>query len=113
MNSLQKHRQSAFAQQNGKCCYCGFVMWLDSPESFAETHGLSVKQARFFQCTAEHLHARQNGGGNIRSNIAAACIRCNRLRRARKVAMSPEQYQCHVQKRIRKGGWHNTGPARS
>lgn len=111
MTSLKKHRQSAFAHQNGKCCYCGFAMWQDSPESFAEHYGISVKQARFFQCTAEHLHARQDGGGDIRSNIAAACIRCNQLRHARKVAMSPEKYQCHVQKRVKRGGWHVARPA--
>lgn len=113
MTSLKKHRQSAFIQQNGKCCYCGSVMWQDSPESFAEHQGISVKQARFYRCTAEHLHARQDGGGDNRSNIAAACIRCNQLRHARKVAMSHEQYLCYVQKRVKKGAWHNARPARN
>lgn len=106
MNSLQKHRHSAFTRQNGKCCYCGFAMWQDSPESFAKLHGITVKQARHFQCTAEHLLARQDGGADRKVNIAAACMRCNQLRHARKVAMPPEQYQCHVQERVRKGGWH-------
>lgn len=69
MTSLQ-NRQPVFIRQGGRCCYCGFAMWLDSSESFAECHGISVKQARFFQCTAEHLHARRDGGGDIRSNIA-------------------------------------------
>lgn len=111
MNSLKKNRQSAFTRQNGKCCYCGFAMWQDSPESFAKLHGITVKQARHFQCTAEHLLARQDGGADSKSNIAAACIRCNQLRHARKVAMPPEKYQCHVQKRVRKGGWHVARPA--
>ncbi|MGL4316766.1 MAG: HNH endonuclease [Pseudomonas sp.] len=106
MTPLQKHRQSAFTRQNGKCCYCGFAMWQDSPESFAKQQGISAKQARYFQCTAEHLRARQDGGGDSLSNIAAACIRCNHLRHARKMAMSPEQYLCHVQKRVKRGGWH-------
>lgn len=42
MTSLKKHRQSAFTRQNGKCCYCGFAMWQDSPESFAKLHGITV-----------------------------------------------------------------------
>jgi hypothetical protein len=62
MTCLKNIRKSAFTQQNGKCCYCGFHMWLDSADSFAKHHGISVKQARHFQCTAEHLKARQEGG---------------------------------------------------
>ncbi|WP_349681626.1 HNH endonuclease [Pseudomonas sp. UBA6323] len=106
MSNLQKLRKSAFMQQNGKCCYCSFHMWLDSAESFAKLHGITTKQARHFQCTAEHLHARQDGGRDVRENIAAACIRCNQLRHQRKKPMAPEQYQQHVISRVHKGGWH-------
>lgn len=108
MNPLKKIRQSAFTRQNGKCYYCGFCMWQDSAESFAKRHGISVKQARHFQCTAEHLIARQDGGRDVGWNIAAACIRCNQLRhRQKKKAMQPEQYQRHVQKLVKKGVWHS------
>jgi 5-methylcytosine-specific restriction endonuclease McrA len=107
MTNLKRNRQSAFTQQNGKCCYCGFSMWLDSVESFAKQHCISVKQARYFQCTAEHLVARQDGGGNSRTNIAAACTRCNSLRHRRKAPMEPEKYHCYVQERLKKGGWHH------
>ncbi len=113
MNPLIKPRRSAFVRQNGKCCYCGFEMWQDSPESFALRHGLTLKQARHFQCTAEHLKARKDGGGNGSSNIAAACIRCNQLRHARKKPMEPEQYQRHVISRVVKGGWHAARPAKN
>lgn len=106
MSNLPKLRKSAFTQQNGKCFYCGFHMWLDSAESFAKLHGITVKQARHFQCTAEHLLARQDGGRDVGENIAAACIRCNKLRHKRKYLMAPEQYQQHVISRVQKGGWH-------
>ena len=107
MSNLKKLRKSAFIQQNGKCCYCGFLMWLESAESFATLHGITVKQARHFQCTAEHLQARQDGGRDVRENIAAACVRCNQLRHQRKKPMPPEKYLQHVVRRIGKGGWHS------
>ncbi|WP_277374865.1 HNH endonuclease [Pseudomonas sp. AA-38] len=81
-------------------------MWLDSAESFAIQHGITVKQARHFQCTAEHLQARQDGGRDVPGNIAAACIRCNQLRHKRKKPMPAEKYLQHVVKRVSKGGWH-------
>jgi len=111
MKSLQKHRKSAFERQNGKCYYCGFSMWQGSVEAFAKHHGLTMKQARHFQCTAEHLVARQDGGRDGYWNIAAACIRCNQLRHKRKVPMKPEQYKTYVRNRIEKGGWHVTSLA--
>lgn len=111
MTSISKLRKSAFIQQNGQCCYCGFRMWLDSAESFAKHHGITAKQARHFQCTAEHLQARQEGGKDVVGNIAAACMRCNQLRHKRAKPMAPEQYQQHVEKRVSKGGWHNARPA--
>ncbi len=113
MSAVAKYRRAAFHRQNGKCCYCGFPMWQDSPELFAKQRGISVKQARHFQCTAEHLLARQDGGKDSRVNIAAACIRCNQRRHKRKVAVSAEKFRCHVQKRVRKGGWHVVRPAMS
>jgi hypothetical protein len=59
---LQKHRQSAFIAQQGRCIYCGCNMG-NHP-------------------TAEHLQARQDGGTDRRDNIAAACWRCNYRRHA-------------------------------
>jgi 5-methylcytosine-specific restriction endonuclease McrA len=109
-SSIQKHRSSAFDRQQGKCCYCSFLMWRDSPEVFALQHHISLSQARHFQCTAEHLNARQDGGKDSESNIAAACARCNHLRHRRKKAPEPFEYQALVQKRLDKGGWHDLPP---
>ena len=107
---VSKHRKSAFHRQNGHCCYCGFLMWQDSAEAFAAKHRISLAQAQQFQCTAEHLQARRDGGRDTRSNIAASCKRCNQLRHQRKKAPSPDAYQQLVQKRLRKGKL-NTQPS--
>jgi len=107
---IKRHRNSAFERQNGKCCYCGFQMWRDTPEAFAATHGIKAAQARHFQCTAEHLVARQDGGKDGTLNIAAACIRCNQLRHKRKNSLEPKLYQRHVQQRLDRGGWHILPP---
>jgi 5-methylcytosine-specific restriction endonuclease McrA len=70
--TIPRHRKSAYDAQNGLCWYCSRPMWLDQPETFAKTNSVSLKVARLFQCTAEHLQARTDGGGNSKDNIAAA-----------------------------------------
>lgn len=107
---ISKHRKSAFQRQNGHCCYCGFLMWQDSAERFAESHNITVPQAKHFQCTAEHLEARKDGGQDLGHNIAAACYRCNQSRHRRKKAPEPKQYQKLVQKRLNEGGWVSLPP---
>ncbi|MBI4997681.1 MAG: HNH endonuclease [Rhodocyclales bacterium] len=99
-------RKSAFEAQHGQCCYCGMPMWLDDAPGFARSHNLSQRQTRWFQCTAEHLQARQDGGTNSASNIAAACLYCNTRRHKRKSPPSPEEYRLLVAERVRKGRWH-------
>jgi hypothetical protein len=105
-NTLKRTRVRAFRHQNGCCIYCDKPMWLSEPAHFAAKYKLTVKQARRFQCTAEHLRARKNGGADAASNIAAACRFCNLHRRSRKAELTPEQFQVHVRRRIECGGWH-------
>ncbi|WP_417663041.1 HNH endonuclease [Pseudomonas sp.] len=105
MSNLKNKRLSAYNRQQGKCCYCGFLMWIDTPDKFALDHRLSLDQAKHFQCTAEHLTARQDGGDNSSANIAAACSRCNRLRHTRKYPLDPIGYQKRVQMKLDKGRW--------
>ena len=62
-------RKSAFSTQHGSCYYCGRSMWQSKPKKFANKHGISDKEARDLKCTAEHLVARCDGGGNSKSNI--------------------------------------------
>lgn len=107
MKPLKKKRLSAYNRQQGKCCYCGFLMWIDSPENFARDHRLTLAQAKSFQCTAEHLTARQDGGDNSDDNIAAACLRCNHRRHKSSNPLDPIGYQKRVQARLDKGRWFN------
>ena len=102
-------RAIAFEQQQGRCYYCRFPMWLTDLEAFRARYGLSEPLARQLKCTAEHLHARSEGGTNARENIAAACLLCNQRRHQRRHAPCPEKYRSFVQNRIARGRWH--GPA--
>lgn len=104
--SVIKHRSAAFDRQSGRCYYCGIQMWSDTPEAFARIYGLSLRQTRHFQCTAEHLVAKQDGGRDTRFNIAAACLLCNQRRHKLKNAPKPKEYKALVQKRLSKGSWH-------
>lgn len=106
-NTLKRIRTNAFLRQQGRCIYCYKQMWLSDPAQFAVEQNLTVKQARHLQCTAEHLHARKDGGGNTASNIAAACLFCNLRRHKRKAGLTPEQFGVHVRTRMARGRWHS------
>ncbi|WP_399272446.1 HNH endonuclease [Variovorax boronicumulans] len=81
-------------------------MWLVDPGAFAARYGLTRRQAEAHRCTAEHLHARCDGGRDGRENIAAACALCNHRRHAQRVvAPDPDAYRRLVLKRLRGGGW--------
>ena len=103
---LVRPRPHAFANQSGRCYYCGMPMWADDPQEFANQHGITLGQAKRFQCTGEHLVARQDGGSSGRSNIVAACLYCNKGRHSRKNPLPPDRYMQLVQKRIKLGRWH-------
>ena len=104
--TLIKSRSTAFERQGGRCFYCDFPMWRGSIEQFARFHGITLGQARQFQCTAEHLLARQDGGGDGRGNIVAACLVCNQRRHKRKLVPEPEAYRTLVRQRLNQGRWH-------
>ncbi len=104
--SLSKNRNKAFMHQEGRCFYCTSEMLLESPDDFMHRHGLSRVEAARFQCTAEHLIPRQDGGGNALANIVAACLFCNQKRHARAVPLSADPYKQFVIKRLRRSKWH-------
>lgn len=100
-------RRTAFSEQNGCCFYCDSPMWLDDAVRFAAQHHLSVRQARWFQATAEHLVARCDGGRDA-GNIAAACRWCNWMRhrqRAPSLAPTPAAFRRRVMHRLAQGRW--------
>ncbi|WAC61989.1 HNH endonuclease [Pseudoxanthomonas sp. SL93] len=100
---LKTLRERAFVRQQGRCYYCSARMWQISPEEL----GLHRKSSRLLQCTAEHLIARRDGGGDTCDNIVAACHYCNWLRHARRnAALAPEVYAARVRKRVARGTWH-------
>lgn len=81
-------------------------MWLSEPNEYASQHRMTIKEASRFRCTAEHLVARKDGGGDRGANIVAACFFCNRRRHARAKSLSPERYGALVSQRVLAGRWH-------
>lgn len=109
----KKYRSAAFRQQNGRCHYCGALMWQGDPEPFMRSHGLTEHQAGRLHRTAEHLIARQDGGKNTAENIVAACLLCNQRRHQMHPPPDAETYRRIVCKMVANGGWHRRGIFRS
>jgi len=105
-NPISRKRDAAADRQGGMCLYCGVLMCRGDTSEFAANFGLRPAQAFRLSCTAEHLVARQNGGGNTGSNIAAACWHCNQTRHRRKEAPDPVAYRNLVSRRVQAGKWH-------
>lgn len=88
--SLRENRVHAYNRQNGRCFYCQWPMWERAfePEDHAMTRinavrshkGNPVANLQSFECTAEHLERRADGGGDTNANIVAACLDCNSAR---------------------------------
>lgn len=105
-STLIKSRQAAFIAQGGQCFYCAHPMWQSDPEKFSQAYGVSPGALWRYQCTAEHLLPREEGGRDTRDNIVAACAYCNRQRHRPPVPRSVERHQAHVQRRMASGRWH-------
>ena len=103
---IKKLRSDAFRSQSGLCYYCKSAMWLNDIKSFAIKHSISINEAKRFQCTAEHLTARCDGGSNMKNNIVAACLFCNKKRHQRKNPPVPLKYLAFIQRRLKQGKWH-------
>jgi hypothetical protein len=104
--SYLKNRLIAFRNQNGACYYCSAPMWLREIGSFAAGYGISERQAHRFQCTAEHLIAKQDGGVDSGSNIVAACWFCNQTRHRRRNPLPANKYASLIARRLNSGKWH-------
>jgi hypothetical protein len=105
---LQKLRHKAYIRQDCRCFYCTLPIWEGDPTEFATRFGIALRKAKHLQCTAEHLVAQQDGGGETLGNIAAACLWCNRMRhwKRQEKAPSPEKYKTRVFQLISKRKWH-------
>lgn len=106
--SLSRIRTKAFRRQAGRCCYCDVPMWTANCRLFAKQCGLPRRIAKALRCTAEHLVARQDGGTNASTNIAAACWHCNQRRhQPGNPASTPEQYREFVIAKMLRQQWHH------
>jgi hypothetical protein len=103
--AIGKRRQAKMQGQGGLCHYCGQPMWTDDPDAFCATHGVPRRKARLFQCTAEHLRARSDGGSEGTTNIVAACLFCNQTRHKAKRPLDPPAYRSRVRRRLDAGRW--------
>jgi 5-methylcytosine-specific restriction endonuclease McrA len=105
MGALKHIRRKKMIAQGGRCFYCGLPMWDDATATALQVSATVHPAPKMLRCTAEHLHARSDGGGNSPDNIVAACWHCNNLRHRRKRPLSPEAYRTHVQQRMAAGKW--------
>lgn len=103
---LQKLRMQAFKRQSGRCFYCRMPIWHTDPMRFAHRYGISLAASRQFRCTAEHLHARSDGGSDTEVNVVAACLFCNGHRHRTRVPLSPELFLARVRRRVAAGRWN-------
>lgn len=96
-------------EQAGCCYYCGQPMWSDDDAAFRAQFNLTRRRALLFQCTAEHLKARSEGGASGRANLVAACWFCNQTRHRAARAKAPDAYRAHVRRRLALGRWQQLG----
>ena len=104
--SPRKAREAAYIQQDARCYYCNQPMWLGNPDDFTRRFNLKESQCRKLQCTAEHLYALKDGGGNGRQNIVAACLYCNQSRHRRRKEIEPQAFKALVERRQSARRWH-------
>jgi hypothetical protein len=94
--------------QDSRCYYCGVVMWLGDPSTFRARFDLKRKRVEAFQCTAEHLKARCEGGLDKAGNVVAACSLCIRRRhQGHRTAPPPAEYRRQVRTQLGRGKWHD------
>jgi hypothetical protein len=106
-NTLARLRAKALVTQQDRCFYCQYTLCSTGPDAFARQHGITIRQARLLICTAEHLTARQDGGRDRQTNIAAACSYCNQHRHRLKKPPDPDRFAQYVRRRVSKRAWHS------
>lgn len=104
--TIQKNRKQSAETQSNRCFYCNFPIWHQTnKQQFIQRYNLTPKQAKWLQCTAEHLTARCDGGDNRQENIVAACRYCNQKRHQYTAPPAPDAYRSLVTKRVSKNKW--------
>jgi 5-methylcytosine-specific restriction endonuclease McrA len=103
-HKLRRFRKVAARRQQHRCHYCDAPMWTKIAWAFAERHGLRLEDCVHFQCTAEHVIARRDGGVEVR-NIVAACRHCNLTRHETAHPLPAEVYREHVRSNVAESRW--------
>jgi len=104
-SKLIRIRAHAALAQSHRCIYCRMPIWEKDSKQFMRQFDLTHREAELLRCTAEHLQAKQDGGRDSRSNIAAACWYCNSRRHQAHAPLDPDDFAAHVQRRVNKGAW--------
>lgn len=105
MPKISTVRKRKMQAQGGLCYYCGQPMWAENPETFCQAFGVPRREVQLFQCTAEHLLPRSEGGLDSDGNIVAACLFCNRTRHTFKQPLAPVEYRRLVRRLKSAGYW--------
>jgi hypothetical protein len=104
-------RARKMAAQKERCYYCGQPMWHGDDAAFRARFKLSRRRAMLFQCTAEHLKPKCDGGKTGAANIVAACLFCNVTRHRARMPRSPDSYRKIVRRRLSCGRWQRVAGA--
>lgn len=99
-------RRKAAESQKWQCYYCDFPMWETDPEAFRARFALSSRAVLHLRCTAEHLEAQCDGGGDTEENIVAACHYCNKTRHRPRRPKDAASYAKFVRSLMKQGRWH-------
>ncbi len=105
-NTIKNLRQRAARMQGWRCFYCQLPIWNSSPEEFMNRYGMPRGLTKRFQCTAEHVKAKCDGGEDVAANIVAACLFCNATRHRTKHPLDATKHASVVRSRMAKGKWH-------
>jgi 5-methylcytosine-specific restriction endonuclease McrA len=105
-HSARTLRHLAFQRQSGRCFYCHWPLWSSAAERLVFYSGVSNALSQRFQCTAEHLVPRSEGGRDAAENIVAACMFCNRTRHRVSKALTWRAYADRVARRVAAKRWH-------
>lgn len=100
---ISTYRKTAAQSQKWRCYYCELPM---GGEGSPYAKAVPLEKKRLL-ATAEHLHARQDGGKDSRANIVAAHDVCNKCRHNAKRAKSPAEFSTFVKSRVAKNKWFN------
>jgi 5-methylcytosine-specific restriction endonuclease McrA len=73
---------------------------------------LRLEDCVHFQCTAEHVIARRDGGVEVR-NIVAACRHCNLTRHETENPLPAEVYRERIRKDVAEARWYTTALLRN